>query len=105
MAQIPVEIENKIRRYLETLEQNRIRIKTAVLFGSYAKGTYDQWSDIDLAIVSDDFEGNRFNDVERLRPFKKEIDWSISPMPFTAADFDESNVFVREIIRSGVRIV
>jgi UTP:GlnB (protein PII) uridylyltransferase len=33
-----------------------IPVKKAVLFGSYAKGTFDEGSDVDLAIFSDYFE-------------------------------------------------
>jgi uncharacterized protein len=31
------------------------------LFGSYVKGSADEWSDIDLALVTDDFIGDSFD--------------------------------------------
>jgi predicted nucleotidyltransferase len=34
----------------------RIRIQQAILFGSHARGEADQWSDVDLAVVSPNFE-------------------------------------------------
>jgi uncharacterized protein len=62
MAQIPDKISFIIELFLEELEKNNISIEQAVLFGSYAQGTYTSWSDIDLALVSSDFEGDRFKD-------------------------------------------
>jgi hypothetical protein len=33
------------------------------------------------------------------------IDTSISPLPYRPEDFDESDFFVKEIIKTGIRIV
>ena len=59
MAHIPFEIEEKITRYLDELRKNNIPVSKAYLFGSYARGTYNRWSDIDIALVSDCFKGDR----------------------------------------------
>ena len=40
-------------------------VKWAILFGSYAQGTFNEWSDIDLAIVSKVFVGDRFEDRKK----------------------------------------
>ena len=62
MDKIPIDILNKIIQFLNILEKNNIHINKAILFGSYAKGTFNEWSDIDIALVSDNFQGNRFLD-------------------------------------------
>ena len=46
--------EDLIRRTLEYLRQ-RIKVEQAVLFGSHARGGADEWSDVDLAVISPDF--------------------------------------------------
>jgi len=33
----------------------RIRVQQAIVFGSHARGAADEWSDVDLAVVSPDF--------------------------------------------------
>jgi len=66
MAKIPDQIRKIIDQYIRVLEDNHIHIRKAVLFGSYARGRADGWSDIDIALVSEDFEGNRFDDREFL---------------------------------------
>jgi len=105
MAQISSEIRDLIKKFLLRLEQENIRIQKAILYGSYANGTYNEWSDIDLAIVSDDFLGNRVLDKERMIKSIVDINTSISPLPYRPEDFDESDLFVKEIIKTGIRIV
>ncbi len=59
MVKIPDKVKGIIDKYLVALKNNNIPVKQAILFGSYAKGNYDEWSDIDLALVSEVFEGIR----------------------------------------------
>ena len=58
MVEIPVKIRKTISKYIRALKENDVNVDQAVLFGSYAKGNYSEWSDIDLAVVSKAFEGN-----------------------------------------------
>ena len=57
MAQIPDHVKNVIEQYLIALQEHHIPIQQVFLFGSYATGNYTEWSDIDLALVSEVFEG------------------------------------------------
>ena len=43
-----------VKTFLEKLS-NKIRIESAIIHGSAAKGLNGQWSDVDLLVVSDDF--------------------------------------------------
>jgi predicted nucleotidyltransferase len=47
--------EELVRRTIEYLGR-RIRVHQAILFGSHARGAADEWSDVDLAVISPDFE-------------------------------------------------
>jgi len=58
------EIAGIIKRYISKLREMNIRVEHAMLYGSYAKGQAREDSDIDLIIVSRDFEG--MNIRERL---------------------------------------
>jgi uncharacterized protein len=98
-------IERNIRAYLDELERIGIHVQQAILFGSYATGNYDEWSDIDLAIVSEDFAGNRFEDRNKIRKITLKVNSDISPMPYRPEDFNESDYFVREILETGIRII
>lgn len=98
-------IEQTIKSYIEQLESIGVHVQQAILFGSYATGKYDEWSDIDLAIVSDDFAGNRFNDRNKIRKVTLRVNSDISPIPFRPEDFNDSNYFVKEILETGIRIM
>jgi len=41
-----------IQRYLRTLDDQGLPVSFAVMFGSQAAGTADEWSDIDLVAIS-----------------------------------------------------
>lgn len=45
-----------VRQYLDALAKVGIHARRAVLFGSHAKGTADQWSDIDLIVIAPELE-------------------------------------------------
>ncbi len=105
MAQISDLITGIVRRYVDYLQENGFPIRTAVLYGSYAKGTANEWSDIDVALVSDAFEGVRFSDKTRIGRLTLDIDDRLSPLPYRPEDFTPDNLFVREILQTGVRIV
>jgi predicted nucleotidyltransferase len=50
MDKIPVSIMNNIKLYLLNVNKTK-RVKSAYLYGSYARGAAKDWSDIDLAII------------------------------------------------------
>jgi predicted nucleotidyltransferase len=52
-----------IERFLQRVKKE-INVERVILFGSTVQGKQRRWSDIDLAIISDDFK--RVNNFERL---------------------------------------
>lgn len=98
-------IEETVRAYLKELEGIGIHVQKAILFGSHAYGRNDEWSDIDLAIVSTDFVGDRFEDRNRIRKITLQVNSDISPMPYRPEDFNSNDYFVKEILETGIRIV
>ena len=93
-----------IRKYILELERNKIPIKRAILFGSYAKGLARPESDIDVALISDVFSGDRFKDRQRIIPLRRKIDSRIEPLPFTPEDFDNGGMLAEEIKKNGILI-
>ncbi len=93
MVEIPAEILEIIRKYIKELEINGFFVDEAYLSGSYAFGTADFWSDIDLGIESKQFEGNRFLDNMKILGINRKIDLRISTYPFIKSDI-EDNPFV-----------
>jgi predicted nucleotidyltransferase len=104
MAQATVAIIETIRRYVRALEAQGIQVDDAILFGSFAKGTAKDESDIDVALISSAFSGNRFDDRRRIVPLRRAIDGRLEPIPFRPNDFAEGGNLVDEIKRDGIRI-
>lgn len=96
-------INTKIVDFISELRKN-IRIKTIYLFGSSINARNNKYSDVDLAIVSDDFTGFKFEDRKKINPIILKINTSIEVHPFTDKEFKEKNPFIKEILRTGKKI-
>ncbi len=105
MAQLPDKISKTINSYLDALRRNNIPIKEAILFGSYATGKYQKWSDIDIALVSDLFLGDRLDDKDKIRSITLSVSSEIEVIPFSPTDFNVENPFVKEILKTGKKLI
>ena len=105
MAQIPDKIIEIIKKFILEAKSDNISIEQAILFGSYAKGTNHEYSDIDVAVVSNEFQGIRFYDNRKLSKSKLKTSIDLETHPFRPEDFTEDNPFVKEIIETGIRIL
>ncbi len=56
MVKTAQEIEQIIEKYKEELKKYNIHPEKIILYGSYAKGNAREDSDIDLVVISSDFE-------------------------------------------------
>jgi predicted nucleotidyltransferase len=94
-----------IKDYLASLRQNKILVEKAYLFGSYAKNTHDLNSDIDLALILKSLPDDKKFDMQvQLLLIASEFDTRIEPHPIASKDFNHSNPFASEIIKSGFEI-
>jgi uncharacterized protein len=105
MVHIPDQITQTIQKYIAALYAHHIPIQQIYLFGSYARGNYTEWSDIDLAVVSDSFEGRRWKDRQKIRPITLSGSSLIEVLPYRPEDFTPDDPFVREILKTGIQIV
>ena len=74
-----------------------------ILFGSYAKGNFNEDSDIDIAIVFKDYSSLMDMQLELMR-LRRKIDSRIEPHPFRESEFELSNSIVYEILKYGQEI-
>ena len=75
------EIRRKIIQYLKLLEQNGIANPSAILYGSYAKGYAHEYSDIDLIVISQDFDKNPYKYDKLLCRLTIQVEPRIEPIP------------------------
>lgn len=57
MAKEASKVKSIIQNYTKELSSLGIRVEKVILYGSFAKGTSGEDSDIDLLVISQDFRG------------------------------------------------
>lgn len=98
------DLNDLIARLLDLIS-TEINIKGVYLFGSYAKGNAHKYSDIDLALVSDDFEGSRFFDKKRINKYLLKTSTDFQIHPYRTEEFTYEDPFVAEILKTGIKIL
>ena len=97
------DIIDSVNRFIEEIKK-QYDVTAIILFGSYAKGTENEDSDIDIAIISSDFS-DIIEDGAKLIGLTWKIDTRIEPHPITTEDYQEvSNPFVREVVDTGIKV-
>ncbi len=98
------QVINIIKKYLSELRAHNIPVEEAILFGSFAQDRATENSDIDIAIISSAFSGDRFDDRRRLVPLRRSVDNRLEPMPFLPEQFAAGGILIDEIKRTGIRV-
>ncbi|MDR1974110.1 MAG: nucleotidyltransferase domain-containing protein [Bacteroidales bacterium] len=97
------DIINKVKTYKALVQKDfPMKIEKAYLFGSYAKGTPREHSDIDVAFVVDHFEGDFFKVIPPIWKLTEQVDFRIEPHVI-ARNTDYAGM-LDEIRRTGVEI-
>lgn len=104
MAEIEPVVVQKVHSFLQVLRLKGFQIYQAYIFGSYAKGQVNKWSDIDVAIISPQIGNDRFEERVRLTELAISVDDRIEPLPFSLENFKDDDPFVRQIKAEGVAI-
>lgn len=103
-----VELRNKLNNFVNSVTKV-FNIDKIYLFGSYAKGSPHEYSDIDIALISEDLDPKRarWENIEYIiEKSNIEYDPDLQLLPFAKEDFDndaDSTIgsFIREIKQTG----
>ncbi len=104
MAQSTDDVIKIVRHFLDEIRKTH-KVELAFLYGSYAKGASNEWSDIDIAIVSPDFSDDLLKERLALAKLAIPIDDRIEPKPFNKKSFDLNDPLVYEITQSGIQLI
>ncbi len=104
MAKIEAIAYKNAQSFLNKLRHAGLHISQAYIFGSFARGKEDKWSDIDIAIVSPQISNDRFEERVRLTEIAQSIDDRLEPLPFNTETFNENDPFVQIIKKEGVPV-
>lgn len=94
-----------VRRYLDVLRREyALDVRQGVVFGSYARGHNDAWSDIELVVVARRFDAELSrDDVRLLWRVAARTDSRIEPIPCGERQWveDQSSAIIEIARREG----
>jgi uncharacterized protein len=94
-----VEIAN---RFKEGLEAKQINVQRLILFGSYAIDAGKEGSDIDLVVISSDFEKkNYWERIDILTDAMYEIFAPVEATAMTPEEWDRGDSLIVDFARDG----
>ncbi len=107
MAQARREIKNIVLKYIHNLQSLGISVQRVILFGSQTRGTFGKDSDIDIAIISKEFEKmGLWEKAKYLGRAARELPYPIEALGFSPSQLKEfkQGTILDEIIRRGIEI-
>ncbi len=91
-----------ISHFKKILETKGIKKSKIILYGSYAKGTQREESDIDLVVISEDFRGKDFWErINLLSDSIYEVFAPIEATAFTPEEWEQGNSFIIDYAEEG----
>jgi predicted nucleotidyltransferase len=103
MVATAAELDRAIADFVARLEKG-IRVEAIVLYGSYARGTAYEQSDIDVAVISPDFDAiPMYKRQEQIALLTLYRDLRITPIGYPSSQYHDPDPssFLSEIIRTG----
>ena len=86
------------KKYAEEVEKV-LTPSSIVLFGSYINGNPHEWSDIDIAVIMNDFQGNWLETSSMLCGLTRKV--SIDIEPHLLDETCDKSGFVEYVIKTG----
>ena len=97
-------VKEETRRYADEVRRH-LPVDKVYLFGSYAKGTADELSDVDVVFFLRDYGGKtRFDVGVQLLKLCRDYKAYFEPLVFETSEIERNNPFVNEILRTGLEI-
>ena len=91
----------EIAKRYKKLVAEKLPVKALYIYGSYSKGTYNENSDIDIAVVVDKLSDNYFDDTPVLWKLRRKISNLIEPILLIE---DNNNPLYCDIMKTGTLI-
>lgn len=94
---------NTAKSFVSECKSNGLTFYKVFLFGSAVKGLLHEWSDIDLLLISDQFNDNVFDNLKLYS--KINIKYPIiETHPYPTNYFKDGDSFINEVIKEGIEI-
>ncbi len=104
VKEINKEIADIVDKYIAIVKEN-YDVVAIILFGSYAKGTEHEDSDIDIAVITDDIKTDTFDEEVKMTLLRRKIDSRIEPHIISINDYENDETpFVVEVKNTGIKV-
>jgi predicted nucleotidyltransferase len=105
MAYEITKMRSILKEYADDVRKE-FSVHKVFLYGSYAKGTADKCSDVDVCFFLDNYgKKDRHDVLVKLLVLSNKYDLYIEPMAFEVSDLYDDNPFVKEVLRTGIEIL
>jgi uncharacterized protein len=92
-----------VKQYIRACIALNVKIEKAIVFGSFSKNNFNEDSDIDVALISDDFTGYPLADRKKI--VKADIRFPIiESHTFSKKYFEQGDPFINEIKKTGIEV-
>jgi predicted nucleotidyltransferase len=100
------EIIEIIKSYIFNLKKNGINPEKVILFGSYINSIPDEWSDIDIAVISSEFGKDTYAERVTLSKLAYPVDPRLEVHPIGTFEFENESwkTIIHEIRTTGFEI-
>ena len=89
--------------FIKNCDELGIHYNRVILFGSYARNQAHKWSDIDLALVSDDFSNHRLDNTHKISKALTKF-CEIEAHTYPTLYFEDGDPFTETIKKTGIEI-
>ncbi len=94
---------NTAKSFIGDCKTKGLIFSKVLIFGSVAKDTLHEWSDIDLLLVSDQFNDNVFDNLKLYSKINIKYPL-IETHPYPTTYFNDGDGFITEIIKDSIEI-
>ena len=92
-----------VEQFANEVKNLGLHLRKVILYGSYARNQQHEHSDIDVALVADEFTGLGFDDIKLfVKALRNHI--LIQPKTYPTDYFEKGDPFIDEIKRTGIEI-
>jgi predicted nucleotidyltransferase len=100
------EIIKLLQSYIRLLNNAGLKIHKAFLYGSFARNDAKADSDIDIMLVSDNFDDNNIKEKAKAWQLTRKVDLRIEPFTIGSKRFfsDDDSALVDQVKKEGIEI-
>jgi predicted nucleotidyltransferase len=94
-----------VTNFAKEVKNQNLHLRKVFLFGSFVNNKQHKWSDIDVALVADEFNNFGFEDMNYfVNVLIKEPYYIIQTQTYSTSYFKKGDPFIDEIKRTGIEI-